>query len=512
MAMFFTDTDGEQQAQEQEPLTGLDPETIHLLKTAGLFDVHRWSDYPEVNAVVTFVYHQIAKLRKSRRERIREANKVQKHLKVVILDLFAAHKLGLNSYRGISLHKPDYQKKSRYRKIYLTYDYLVGVINDLAELSYIEQHKGFFDRTGGKSKRTRIKATDKLLDLILSEDFKVKPLIEKVGAVKVLTRHPDDEAIILHGPDGELLDYIDSHETNRMRQILVDINARLNKATIVLDITDDQQQELAEIYKQQERLPIDFTKTSLHRVFNDQGFKRGGRFYGGWWQSLPSRFRKYIRINHKPTVELDYSGHHIRILYAREGIKAAEDLYAVDNCPFTRKQLKRAALIVVNARNRTSALRALNVKKLGIDTKALLGLIETHFAPISKYFYSDAGLELQYVDSMICERIMLRMMDKGAVVLPIHDSFIVRNSYEDELWRVMHEEYQRQFGSTTFLKRDQTVLDKPDIEGAETQDLKFVSDDLDELLDFKSRSWVKDTFGTQSGGVGPALFITGPSN
>jgi hypothetical protein len=475
----------------------LTPEQVHLLKTASQFDVHRWSDYPEVNAVVTHIFHEVAALRRNRKERIRLANKVQRHLKVVILDLFAAHKLGLNPYRGISLHKPDYQRETRYRKIYLKYDYLAGVLNDLIELGYIEQHKG--NQLLGM--RTRIKATDKLLDLILSDAFMIKPLIEKVGILAVVRRDLDDELIILHGPEGELLDYEDTEDTKRMRINLEGLNKRLSSARIELDISDDQHRELAERFEQEDRIPIDFGHCTLHRVFNDPSFKLGGRFYGGWWEGLPSRFRKYIRINHKPTVELDYSGHHIRILYSREGIEAPADLYAVENSSFSRKHLKLATLIVVNAGNRTSALRALNAKKLGIDTKAILDFIEKHFAPISKHFFTFAGLELQYQDSVVAERVMLRMMALGAVVLPIHDSFIVRNSYEDELWNVMLEEYERAFGSTTFLKRDQTILDLIESnEDPETKEPRFVSDDLDEILNFDNKTWFKKVFGMQGGG------------
>ncbi len=138
---------------------------------------------------------------------------------------------------------------------------------------------------------------------------------------------------------------------------------------------------------------------------------------------------------------------------------------------------------------------------LGVDTKALLVLIETHFAPISKYFYSNAGMELQYADSQVAERVMLRMMALGAVVLPIHDSFIVRNSYEDELWNVMLEEYEKAFGYTTFLKRDQTVLDPVESnEDPENRVPKFISDDLDEILNFDNKTWYKQVFGIQGGG------------
>ena len=63
-----------------------------LLQGARQFDVHRWSDYPEVNAIVQSLLDEIVKLRRSKRKRIREIKKIQKHLKVVLLDLYVLSK------------------------------------------------------------------------------------------------------------------------------------------------------------------------------------------------------------------------------------------------------------------------------------------------------------------------------------------------------------------------------------------------------------------------------------
>lgn len=82
------------------------------LDSAELFDVYRWSDYPEVNKPVNAILEEIKELRRSKGKRIREEKKVWRHLKVVILDLWAANKLALNPYRSISKNKSDYSKVS----------------------------------------------------------------------------------------------------------------------------------------------------------------------------------------------------------------------------------------------------------------------------------------------------------------------------------------------------------------------------------------------------------------
>ena len=67
---------------------------------------------------------------------------------------------------------------------------------------------------------------------------------------------------------------------------------------------------------------------------------------------------------------------------------------------------------------------------------------------IQLHFYTAAGNHLQFGDSQIAERIMLRFIREksGAVVLPVYDSFIVHHEYETELHEMMIEEFQRACG------------------------------------------------------------------
>jgi hypothetical protein len=43
--------------------------------------------------------------------------------------------------------------------------------------------------------------------------------------------------------------------------------------------------------------------------------KQGGRFYRGWWQNVPSEYRKYITIDEKRTAEYDFSQLNPHLLY-----------------------------------------------------------------------------------------------------------------------------------------------------------------------------------------------------
>jgi len=467
-----------------------------LLKTAPQFDVLKWSDYPEVTRVVDAIFGEIKTLRASRSERIREADKVKKHLRVVLIDLWAASKLSLNPYRSISKNKTDYQRESRYRKIHLKYDYLIKVINDLVRLGYIKEKLGY--RFGDDSKRTRIKATDKLIDKILSQEYGINAIVESQGQIALIGTDGESEKIILRDADENAVEYEDTASTNLMRENLRKINRKLSSSRIVLKINDTQHAELvARINgdKDPERRTIDFTNNQLHRIFNNSSWEQGGRFYGGWWQNIPKEYRKYIDINHKPTVELDYSGHHIRILYANENLDPPDEPY--DLTEYDREDQKQAVLTMLNASNKEASLRAMARKGIR-NAKGLVKALSDRHSQIQHHFFTGIGLNLMYQDSIIAEQVMLRMLERGAVVLPVHDSFIVRNSYDRELEEIMVAVFQEQYDRTAQLKYKKTMLEeRQEIRVQEGRSSGFVTDDLEEILSDRDRNyrWYRSMWG-----------------
>ena len=70
-------------------------------------------------------------------------------------------------------------------------------------------------------------------------------------------------------------------------------------------------------------------------------------------------------------------------------------------------------------------------------------MVERRHGDIRHHFKSGIGLYLQYIDSVVAERVVLHFVRKGEVCLPIHDSFVVRNGLLMKLEKVMKEEYRR---------------------------------------------------------------------
>jgi hypothetical protein len=61
-------------------------------------------------------------------------------------------------------------------------------------------------------------------------------------------------------------------------------------------------------------------------------------------------------------------------------------------------------------------------------------------------FFLELLNRLQFQDSQLAERVMLRFTKRDVPVLPVHDSFIITRGLYSELLSVMHQEFEKMFG------------------------------------------------------------------
>jgi len=191
----------------------------------------------------------------------------------------------------------------------------------------------------------------------------------------------------------------------------------------------------------------------LHRVFNNGTFSQGGRFYGGFHLELLRNLRKHILINGEPVVEPDFSALHIRMLYHLEGIDYREDPYiALCNSKEERKVFKTIFLVAINAATEKKTIygiqKELEENGIPFDTeyqnlKRCLQRVKNVHRPIAKYLNTGVGLKLQNLDGQITDLILKTLTHEGIPVLPVHDSYIVRERDKDRLIEVMKSSYHR---------------------------------------------------------------------
>ncbi len=348
---------------------------------------------------------------------------------------------------------------------------------------------------------TRYIATDKLLDLLSEPHSTILPVLfppEKDNELIRVQQTIQRPSRAGRRPMAikELIDYEDTPTTIAMRERLERINKVLLQNWYDLELTDPEFDTMqAELKSKEERERgtdphVNLANRTLYRVFTDATFTRGGRFYGGWWQTIPSRYRSRILINSKRTVEFDYSGLHPAILYAEAGRDLPDDPYDGILAPQHRDLVKKAFNAMVNAKHElTRPPYGLVLRETGMTWRQLSSAIREKHQPISDAFYSNVGTHLQFIDSELAERVLLHFTQRplNAAVLPVHDSFIMHHGYETDLRTVMDKFFTERFGRSIRLKavldRMYSTADGPK-EPPEKGKYRFVTDDVFELFEY----------------------------
>ena len=272
-----------------------------------------------------------------------------------------------------------------------------------------------------------------------------------------------------------------SKQINKHRNNLNKINKELTTHCIALDLDDNAlaevEKELIEnsqkdkeykFWKENVHYSLNFSLVSLRRIFSNNNIKLGGRFYGGWWQSLPGKFRPHITIDGYKTSEVDFSTMSLRLLYAKENIAVPDtrDLYDISlkgSKPYlkrARELIKKFTNAIINDEKGHFRLSNSELKELKLTHKELKTRVNNHHKPISKYFGTGIGIELMYTDSVIAEDVMLSLLEENIIVLPIHDSFIIRTGYELSLRAQMKLSFNKIVKTKTKVTSTGSLLPK----------------------------------------------------
>ena len=420
-------------------------------------DVHRWSEHQEANGFVDYVYDTYLNNRSNENQRIKK-----KHLKVVLLDLYvtwlndpdlniAVH-MTTGAYSDGSVFKKG---KSRYNELNIKVS-TIEIVHRLLEADLIGFQQGFEGSSEWQGYISRIWPTNKLAKLFENAAFGEFD----VGYDEVR------ETIILRDENKNEVEYNDTEDVRRMRSDVEKYNKLLEKTFIDIQSVDKPARiELPEGKKRRRSNRRVFVNITHHdkfvrRIFNNRSFSDGGRFYGGWWPRIDSKFRKDIRLNNSPTVEIDYSALHVILAYAEANIDywqtTSKDPYdlpvrGVNNPEHCRDIAKLFLLLSLNA---SDEKKLYNVFRNELDydkypyefpndvLSELLDTIREHHPAISHLICSGVGLRLMNIDSRICDYVIADFVRTDTPILTVHDSFIVPIGYEDRLNQLMKEAFE----------------------------------------------------------------------
>ena len=266
------------------------------------------------------------------------------------------------------------------------------------------------------------------------------------GLTAVATSLNPSEVIVLRDADKRPISYRETAATKAMRQDVFAHNEYLRGLAITVRHPEARIDALGYLVINDCRLNL--TRNTYYRVFKIR-FTQCGRWYGPWWQNVPSHIRQGIQINGEPTCEPDIRGCHMRLLCARAVLELREtDPYEGLGLP--RKEVKLAINVMLNASSWPSARGAL-IERLASQYGAAVGIqadllrtrVRDRFPALDPFWNTGYGLVLQNIDAAICARLQRKLRDRGVPALSIHDSFIVPQSARGLTVGVMEEEFDK---------------------------------------------------------------------
>jgi hypothetical protein len=283
----------------------------------------------------------------------------------------------------------------------------------------------------------------------------------------------------------------------KMQENLYQINTFLSKQCITLDLNDEQLYKLQDEVRGKDKGKelLDLRRIQLVRIFSRGSLEKGGRFYRGWWQGIPSMHRPHIRINGKKTIEVDYSGMHLRMLYAlcKVDFPYDKDPYDIGLEDWVgkedsrRKVIKKAFNAILNDEEGNYKLKAEDEKVLGLSNDEFHQKLKDTHPKIYEEIQSDIGLKLQKIDSDIAEEVLLQLTSLSIPCLPVHDSFIVSASNELLLIDLLKNAFRKHLGVD--IKVDVDVVKSRESFGIPNESIRTI--DPQEVIYSGGEVWKK---------------------
>jgi len=429
------------------------------------------------------------------RKRKRTADQTQRFihsLTKILTDVWEGIHVSPNYECVIHKRSNAYSGSVRYRDFNLAYKTHKAAFDGLQHLNLIRiTHAGYYNRQTKEGVVTRYKATHALVTRL--KTLKSHPAI-------VLLPDLNTETVILRDRVDERkigIDYDETPETNLFRNNLKKINLVLASHWADLELAEDQFTELQNrLFLDSEKQPVNFARRTIVRIFSNGSFREGGRFYRGWWENVPSEYRRYITLDSKRTHEYDYSQLNPHLIYTMNDLELGEeDAYDRVLNGAHRDIVKQAFNAMLQAkRDLTRCPAKLDIGELGMTWRELKTAILNAHQPIAHHFFTGIGNRLQYEDSCLAEEVMLSFAKIDAPALPVHDSFIMHHGYGSELEEKMRKAFFERYGRNIKPKKNELFEVVKETEVEEVS-IESILADREKYKDWHARNdeWFKNS-------------------
>ena len=320
-------------------------------------DVHLTCNHREINELVEVIFNKYFDNLATK-----SIKPYKYHLKIVLLDLYVAWLHDPLLEIAVHLSPNHYSKKidSRESKLYITKT-IIPVIKTLRDKGLIGFQTGFHNHSEYGNRLSRIWASP-----ILEDYFK------EIQSLAFFDFYKEREVILLRDEDKNNIAYKRNSHVDDMKTVVDNYNSFLRETFIDIPYLDKPTLKYKNSEGRERRIYINQQTKFTSRIFNNSSFKVGGRFYGGWWQSISEEYRKDIYLDNRPSREIDFTALHPILAYAEKGINYWEtkpvgsnsltDPYDIPTFGLTDKKLKRKFvklffLTSLNADTETKAIK-----------------------------------------------------------------------------------------------------------------------------------------------------------
>jgi hypothetical protein len=445
-------------------------------------DVHRWSEYPQVNIFIdglweTFASHYPEYIATKRGKQPKTKPKNQ--FKVLLLDLFVCWQEDEDQCIGISRNVNAYLSvDSRYNKLHIS-KLIIKLTDQLTELGWVDFINGSYNHEDPSKNRTsRIKPADYLIKRFAEAEFGIDSIGTAEGRECIILKSKTLELDALgnEATINEEIEYEDTQETEVMRSSLRRYNDLLQRTHIDIRDLDKpiiEKEVQTKFGPRTYKVKVTQSNKFVRRIFSNASWESHGRLYGGFWQQVNEDTRSRIFIDHHETIEVDFKSLHIYLLYAyyvKEPLPFGTDPYTLksfassdESSDVQRARLKTLLLQAINASSRIAAFGAFRNehgkdhpdKKL--KNTQLSQLLEDFLAEHPKlepYICSGLANELMYIDGCITFEIIRRLTQLNIPVLTVHDSYIVKLEDYEELRHTMYLAATRVIGHELYAVQE----------------------------------------------------------
>lgn len=249
-----------------------------------------------------------------------------------------------------------------------------------------------------------------------------------------------------HDGRAEPIDYKDTKRTAQWRHEIARLNAWLRDASIEVLGPDR-----TTLHVDDAGQPIEPYRRSLRRIFNNADWQKGGRLFGGFWETMErtARFR-LLRVMGEPVVNVDFGSLFPRLAYVRAREEQPEgDLYDITDDGLCREGWKELINALLFAERPLKGWPRETREKLpnGIGLREAVTAIKTKHSPIAHLFEHGLGFQLMRVESDMLIAIVTALFKRGITALPLHDSVLVAQSHGEAAKTIMEAAFRQHTGS-----------------------------------------------------------------